>query len=154
MAANAFRNGDTHHLIPCAPSVECRDNLCQTFGKKAFRRPLDANGNPALRALFAKEPDFMKGAQLVVEAMLQSPNFLFRLDATPTPALKPYATASRLSYTLWDTMPDDALMTAAARGELSTPEGVERITRRCWTTRGRTRRWMSLFRNGCVLTAC
>ena len=65
----------------------------------------------------------MKGAQLVVEAMLQSPNFLFRLDATPNPKWKPYAAASRLSYLLWDTMPDDALLDAAAKGELSTPAG-------------------------------
>ena len=50
----------------------------------------------------------MKGAQLVVEAMLQSPNFLFRLDQTPNPELKPYAMASRLSYAVWDTMPDAA----------------------------------------------
>ncbi len=59
--------------------------------------------------------------------MLQSPNFLFRLDATPSVALRPYAAASRLSYTLWDTMPDDALLTAAARGELSTPDGVTKV---------------------------
>jgi hypothetical protein len=59
--------------------------------------------------------------------MLQSPNFLFRLDATPKPSLRPYATASRLSYTLWDTMPDPALLAAAARGDLNTPDGVNRI---------------------------
>jgi hypothetical protein len=68
--------------------------------------------------------------QTVVEAMLQSPGFLFRLDETPDPSLKPYAAASRLSYTLWNTMPDAALLDAAARGELSTPAGVERSARR------------------------
>jgi len=52
------------------------------------------------------------------------------LDAAPTPELKPYATASRLSYTLWDTMPDEMLLTAAAKGELSTPEGVDKMTKR------------------------
>ena len=69
----------------------------------------------------AHETDFLKGAQLVVEAMLQSPNFLFRLDATPDPKLKPWATASRLSYALWDTMPDAELFAAAARGDLVDP---------------------------------
>ena len=59
-----------------------------------------------------RDPDFLKGAQLVVEAMLQSPDFLFRLDATPDPKLKPWATANRLSYSLWDTMPDAALFAA------------------------------------------
>jgi hypothetical protein len=80
--------------------------------------------------LFARETDFIKGAQRVVEAMLQSPNFLFRLDETSNPKWKPYATASRLSYTLWDTTPDTALMNAAAQGELATPADVEKVARR------------------------
>lgn len=127
LAANAFRNGDTNHLVPCAPSVACRTTFVREFGRKAFRRPLDEQEIRRYVALFNHERDFTKGAQLVVEAMLQSPNFLFRLDATPKPALRPYATASRLSYTLWDTMPDASLMAAAARGDLNTPEGVTRI---------------------------
>ncbi len=124
LAASAFRNGDTYHLIPCAPSFACRASFVDSFGKKAFRRPLDATETGRYVALFARESDFLKGAQLVVEAMLQSPNFLFRLDATPSVVLRPYATASRLSYTLWDTMPDEALMAEAARGGLATPQGV------------------------------
>ena len=127
LAANAFRNGDTNHLIPCAPSAQCRSTFVRTFGKKAFRRPLDATETGRYVALFARESDFLKGAQLVVEAMLQSPNFLFRLDAMPSVALRPYATASRLSYTLWDTMPDDSLLAAAARGDLATPQGVTKV---------------------------
>ena len=127
LAVSAFRNGDANHLIPCAPSVQCRTTFVREFGKKAFRRPLDAAEIRRYVALFGREQDFVKGAQLVVEAMLQSPNFLFRLDATPNPALRAYATASRLSYTLWDTMPDDALLTAAARGDLSTPQGLTKV---------------------------
>jgi len=127
LAANAFRNGDTNHLIPCAPSVACRTTFVKEFGRKAFRRPLDEQEIRRYVALFNHERDFTKGAQLVLEAMLQSPNFLFRLDATPKPSLRPYATASRLSYTLWDTMPDAALLAAAGRGDLNTPEGVNRI---------------------------
>jgi hypothetical protein len=129
LAVNAFRNGDTNHLIPCAPSAACRTTFVRQFGRKAFRRPLDEQEIHRYVALFNSERDFMKGAQLVVEAMLQSPNFLFRLDATPKPSLRPYAIASRLSYTLWDTMPDDRLLAAAARGELKTPDGVDRIAR-------------------------
>ena len=127
LAANAFRNGDTNHLIPCAPSVACRTAFVKDFGRKAFRRPLDEQEIRRYVALFDREQGFTKGAQLVVEAMLQSPNFLFRLDATPRPSLRPYATASRLSYTLWDTMPDAALLAAAARGDLNTSDGVSRI---------------------------
>jgi hypothetical protein len=80
--------------------------------------------------LFGREGDFMEGARLVVEAMLQSPNFLFRLEDTPRAAWKPYAAASRLSYALWDTMPDERLMGAAARGDLSTPGAIEKTARR------------------------
>ena len=78
----------------------------------------------------SRETDFIKGAQLVIEAMLQSPNFLFRLDETSDPKWKPYVTASRLSYAIWDTMPDAELFAAAARGELATPQGVEKAARR------------------------
>jgi len=76
------------------------------------------------------EPDFLKGAQLVIETMLQSSNFLFWLEATPDPKLKAWATASRLSYSVWDTMPDAELLAAAERGELSTRQGVEKQVRR------------------------
>jgi len=130
VARSAFRGGDTHHLIPCKPSVECRGRFVREFGRKAFRRPLSAGEQQRYEALIGRETDFMKGAQLVVEAMLQSPNFLFWNDTTPDPKLKPYAEASRLSYSLWDTMPDAALFAAAEHGELSTAAGVEKQARR------------------------
>ena len=102
----------------------------RAFGLKAFRRPIDPDEQKRYAALFAKQSGFLQGAQLVVEAMLQSPNFLFRLEETANARWKAYATASRLSYALWDTMPDDALLESAARGELSTPQGVEKSARR------------------------
>jgi hypothetical protein len=130
LARNAFRNGDTHGIVPCKASRECRDTFVRSFGLRAFRRPLDAGEVARYSRLFASQTDFLKGAQLAVEAMLQSPNFLFRLDATSNPKWKPYAAASRLSYMLWDTMPDGALLKAAAEGELSTPTGIEKASRR------------------------
>ena len=130
LARSAFRGGDQRGLIPCKASPECRDQFIRTFGFHAFRRPLDAGEQRRYAALFSQETDFLKGAQLVVEAMLQSPNFLFRLDETSDNTLKPYAMASRLSYALWDTMPDPALMDAAKRGELATASGLEKIARR------------------------
>jgi hypothetical protein len=130
LARSAFQGGDTHGLIPCKPSAACRARFVKEFGAKTFRRPLDPAERKRYEALMAREPDFVKGAQLVVEAMLQSPGFLFRLDAAADPNLKPWATASRLSYSLWDTMPDAELFAAAARGGLSTREGLEKETRR------------------------
>jgi hypothetical protein len=66
----------------------------------------------------------------VIEAMLQSPAFLFRLEETSNRKWQPYARASRLSYFVWDTMPDEALLAGAAKGELDTPDGIERAARR------------------------
>jgi hypothetical protein len=97
---------------------------------KAFRRPLHAAEQSRYEKIMAGEKDFLAGAQLVVEAMLQSSSFLFRLEETSDPAWKPYVTANRLSYTIWDSMPDATLLDAAARRELSTPEGVEKAARR------------------------
>jgi hypothetical protein len=130
LARAAFRNGDSRHLVPCKPSKACQLEFVRRFGFRAFRRPLEPDEERRYGNLFSGQSDFLQGAQVVVEAMLQSPNFLFRLDETSNPKLKQYAMASRLSYALWDTMPDDALFGAAARGELSTRESLERTARR------------------------
>jgi hypothetical protein len=130
LSRSAFRGGDTHGLLSCRPSPECGKRFVREFGRKAFRRPLEPEEQQRYEWLLAKEPDFLKGAQLVVEAMLQSPNFLFWINTTSDPKLKAWATASRLSYSLWDTMPDAELFAAAERGELTTRAGVEKQVRR------------------------
>jgi len=130
LARSAFRGGDLHGLIPCKPSAACRTRFIREFGLKAFRRPLDTAEQKRYETLMTRETDFIKGAQLVTEAMLQSPGFLFRLDETSDPKWKPYVTASRLSYAIWDTMPDAELFAAAARGDLATPQGVEKAAKR------------------------
>jgi hypothetical protein len=126
LAANAFRR-DARGLIGCEPSAACRVDFIARFGAKAFRHPLDSAEVRRYESLFQKESDFLKGAQLVVEAMLQSPNFLFRLDVTTNPKWRPYASASRLSYALWDSMPDDALFAAAAHGDLDVEKEARRM---------------------------
>ncbi|MDX2029244.1 MAG: DUF1592 domain-containing protein [Blastocatellia bacterium] len=130
LARNAFLGGDRRGLIPCRPSAACRARFVREFGLKAFRRPLEADEQRRYEALFAREADFYRGAQIAVEAMLQSPGFLFRLEETSDPRWRPYAAASRLSYALWDTMPDAALLASAARGDLAAPAGVESAARR------------------------
>jgi hypothetical protein len=134
LAANAFRRGDSRGLLPCKPASEddaaCRTKFIETFGRRAFRRPLDPEEMSLHTAIFKGEKTFLAGAQAVIETMLQSPSFLFWLEETPNPKWKAYAKASRLSYFIWDTAPDVALLNSAARGELNTPEGVERVTRR------------------------
>ncbi len=130
LARNAFQGGDRRGLVPCKPSSACRARFVREFGLKAFRRPLEPDEQKRYEELFRREADFYKGAQLAVEAMLQSPNFLFRLEETSNPKWKSYATASRLSYALWDSMPDAALFDSAERGTLASPQGVETAARR------------------------
>ena len=123
LARTAFRSGNPHnpvdHAVSCPPSPACRTEFIQSFGFRAFRRPLDAAEVRRYEALFQKQPDFLAGAQLVAEAMLQSPNFLFHLEdagEATNSKWRSYAAASRLSYALWDGTPDDALLAAAGRG--------------------------------------
>jgi hypothetical protein len=138
LALNAFRAGDINHLIPCQPSGagdgKCRDQFVRTFGGRAFRRALRENEFKRYAAAFAAQAaatgKFLEGARTVVEAMLQSPNFLFHLEAGPDGRSVDYDIASRLSYVLWDSMPDQALFDTATKGELRTPTGREAATRR------------------------
>ncbi len=131
LAQNAFRGGDTRGLIPCKqPTPLCRARFVREFGLRAFRRPLEVAEQKRYEALMAKEPGLVKGAQLVVEAMLQSTSFLFRLDESSDAKWKPYVMASRLAYAIWDSTPDAESLAAAARGELNTPAGVEKAARR------------------------
>ncbi len=130
LAQAAFRGGDTRGLVSCKPSPACGKRFVREFGLRAFRRPLEPEEQQRYESLMTKEPDFFKGAELVVEAMLQSPNFLFWINTTSDPKLKPWATASRLSYSIWDTMPDAELFAAAESGALATRTGVEKQVRR------------------------
>ena len=98
---------------------------------------------------------FLEGARVVVEAMLQSPKFLFHVEAGPDGRSVDYAIASRLSYLLWDTMPDKALLDAAARGGLRLSGGA----RTCGAADARRvprrrRRSTSSSISGCASTAC
>lgn len=112
----------------------CSAKFIRSFGLRAFRRPLTESEGRRYSALFSREAgrtgDPAHGAQIVVEAMLQSPNFLFRVERASGGSGKQYELASRLSYFLWDTMPDGELLRAAAAGRLATRSQVEREARR------------------------
>jgi hypothetical protein len=138
LSRNAFRGGDTRRLIPCKPAspadAACRAQFIRALGLRAFRRPLAETEIAPYARLFAEEAekqrDFLKGAQVVLEAMLQSPAFLYRIENPTDTRWKPYEAASRLSYFIWDSMPDDALFRAAAAGKLNTRPGFEKAARR------------------------
>ncbi|HEX6271879.1 MAG TPA: DUF1592 domain-containing protein [Polyangiaceae bacterium] len=126
-------------LVPCASAANraCGEEFVRAFGEKAFRRPLAEDEITRFMAPFdiGAMTDFGSGIRLVVTAMLQSAPFLYRIElggVADGSWVKPssFEMASRLSYFLWQTMPDDALFDAARRDELRTPEQVAAQARR------------------------
>ena len=111
------------------------------WGRRAYRRPLTNVELSSYEQLFQQGPSlvggdaFRAGVRLVLEATLQSPHFLYRVESTPGGGsqktwLSGYEMAVRLSYALWNTTPSDALLDAAEGGELDSEAGV-----RAWAER-------------------
>ncbi len=108
----------------------CAQQFITTFGRRAYRRPVPAEEVTLLSRVYAAgkaSGGFEAGIRLALTTMLQSPWFLYRVEAGVRPAagetvvrLDSWEMASRLSYMLWGSMPDDALLTAAAANKLGT----------------------------------
>jgi hypothetical protein len=120
----------------------CAREMIERLVPRAYRRPAETGEVDTLYTLYEAGRDdggFEIGVQLVLEAMLQSPSFLYRIenvsiDGEPVVRLDSYALATRLSYFLTSSMPDDALFAAAAAGELDTDAGLEAHARRLLAT--------------------
>jgi hypothetical protein len=104
-----------------------------SFGRRAFRRPLTDAELTSYQAIYdagaaltkGGSTEFARGAGLVIEAMLQSPNFLYRTEMQGSGSrLNGYEIAAKLSLLLKGVTPDDALLDAAAKGDLDTDDGV------------------------------
>lgn len=120
----------------------CAESFIRSFGTKAFRRPITDGEVDALlsvyeTAVYGEQLSFADSLDVVLSTMLQSPSFVYVFedgapvdDAQGVLELDGYTLASRLSYFLWNTMPDDALFAAAEAGELSTPDGLEQQVER------------------------
>jgi hypothetical protein len=133
-------------LAPCADGTDngtCGRSFIHDFGAKVFRRTLTDGETGVFTALFdaTLAQGYPKAIELTLRAMLQSPQFLYRVDAVqaPTPEtgailLGPSELASRLAYFLTNTTPDDNLLTAAANNQLATPDQVETQARRLLET--------------------
>lgn len=126
-------------LLSCDPAAaSCARSTVESLGLRAFRRPLESDEITTYLALFANEltsGSFDEGMKLLLQALLISPNFLYRSEMGTEQAdgsyrLTPYETASLLSYTFVGSMPDAALLTAAGKGELSTPAQLAAQARR------------------------
>ncbi|PYR27904.1 MAG: hypothetical protein DMF98_04415, partial [Acidobacteria bacterium] len=110
------------------------------LARRAFRRPVTSADIQPLYAFYERgraQGDFESGIQAAVEAMLVSPEFLFRIEQDPQPAgagkayrISDVDLASRLSFFLWSSIPDDELLDLAERGGLSDPAALTRQVRR------------------------
>jgi hypothetical protein len=129
----------------------CRESAClrvsiAKLGRRILRRPLRDTELDRYVALHARGPElvgasdpFVDGVRLVVEALLQDPEFLHRVE--PGTTLGPHALAARLSFAIWSSSPDDALLDAADRSELEGDRLEREVSRMLDDPRARRASW-------------
>jgi hypothetical protein len=121
----------------CDPvsDAACVEPFVKSFGQRAYRRPVEAAELSSMVALFeaTSRGEPRDGLRAVVATMLQSPQFLYRPEPAPIPTpetaetrlVDPYVLATRLSYLLTASAPDEALLARAGDGSLVTDAGLE-----------------------------
>jgi hypothetical protein len=139
LAAVGDNAPNRHAACSGSDQTACARTFIQDFGKRAYRRPLDTTEIDDLIALYTtlrSDPElkynFEDALGIVVQAILQSPGFLYRWERGLAPPLvdgalvqfDDYEIASRLSYFLWNSLPDPQLMAAADAGQLRTPDQI------------------------------
>jgi mono/diheme cytochrome c family protein len=151
--------GDTparRRIFSCRPpsaaaEEPCARQILSTLAKRAYRRPATKEDVDVLVTFFKKGRtggSFERGIQMALERLLASPDFLFRIERDPPSAVPAMASApkiavaatpyrvsdlelaSRLSFFLWSSIPDEQLIDAASRGLLRNPAVLERQVRR------------------------
>ena len=123
-----------------AEETACARRIVETLARRAYRRPPTADEIETLLTFYRSglaQGGFEEGIRAAIERMLVSFNFLFRVEAQPVRVasggayrLNDFDLASRLSFFLWSSVPDDRLLTLAARGKLSEPATLDGEVRR------------------------
>ena len=144
--AGPGRSPSRERIFSCEPAQEseaapCAEEILTRIARRAYRRPITTDERARLLELYGaergKNRPFEAGVQTALVYILVSPQFLFRVEQDPADAA-PGATyrisdlelASRLSFFLWSSLPDDELIDAAVAGELGRPAGLERQVER------------------------
>jgi mono/diheme cytochrome c family protein len=146
---NATGPGDTpsrRRIFVCRPSTAtaseeaCARRILTALARRAYRRPVDESDVAPLLTFYRegrRDGTFERGVQLALRRLLASPTFVVRVEANPAalPVGAVYRVsdvelASRLSFFLWSSMPDDALLDAAASNRLHVPAVLEAQVRR------------------------
>jgi len=125
-------------ILSCNPESgrTCVETILANLARRAYRRPPTRSEVDSLVRFVdlakANGQSVDQGVQLAIQAMLVSPNFLFRIERDPDPRnpalvheVSPFELASRVSYFLWSSMPDEELLTLAESGRLNDPGVLE-----------------------------
>ena len=140
-ATGAGESDSRRRILACATKDEaCARKSLSALTRRAYRRPVTAADVDPLMAFYregAAQGGFDEGIERALRRLLVSPEFLVRVerDPSPVPAGRAYRIsdielASRLSFFLWSSIPDDTLLTLAERGQLSSPAVLAREVRR------------------------
>src|SRR6266853_1182252 len=146
---NATGPGDTpsrRHIFICRPTAtasekaeeDCARRIFTTLARRAYRRPVVESDVAPLLTFYRegrRKGTFETGVQLALRRLLASPTFVFRIEEDPVAAGATYRVsdvelASRLSFFLWSSMPDDALLDLAVSSRLHVPAVLEAQVRR------------------------
>jgi len=141
---DATGRGDTPsraRIFTCvSPNDACARTILANLSRRAFRRPVTNTDVDPLMSLYASGRsgrDFAAGIQNALQGLLVSPDFLFRIEQDPAGAVAGEAyrisdveLASRLSFFLWSSIPDDELLEVAVAGRLRDPAVLDRQVRR------------------------
>ena len=140
----AAGSGDTpsrRNIFVCQPSgaedeEACAQQIITSLARRAYRRPITAEETPGLMLPYFEASDsggFEAGIRMALQRILVSPDFLFRVEADPANVapgslyrINDLALASRLSFFLWSTIPDEELLSLAEDGMLTQPEVLRR----------------------------
>src|SRR6516164_10817667 len=128
------------HPAGASDEMACAEKILTNLAHHAYRRPLTADDMPQLLALYkqgAETGGFEQGIRLALQKVLVSPDFIFRVELDPANAapgsvrqVSDVELASRLSYFLWSSTPDDELLGIAESGKLRDPATLEKQVRR------------------------
>jgi len=142
-AAGVSETASRREIFTCYPDAasageerSCAESILSRLARKAYRRPVtpeDLAGPMSFYESATAEQGFEVGVRTGLQAILASPSFIFRLERAPSDLLPGESyrlsdldLATRLSFFLWATGPDDELLTIAAEGRLSEPGMLER----------------------------
>jgi Protein of unknown function (DUF1592)/Protein of unknown function (DUF1588)/Protein of unknown function (DUF1595)/Protein of unknown function (DUF1587)/Protein of unknown function (DUF1585) len=128
------------HPTGSADEMACAEKILANIAHRAYRRPVTADDIPPLLALYkqgAEAGGFEQGVRLALQKILVSPSFLFRVELDPADAtprsvreVSDIELASRLSFFLWSSIPDDELLAVSESGKLRDPSVLEGQVRR------------------------